>query len=191
MGSAVQQTLMFIVQFAFGLYSFVIVLRLWLRMADADYQHPFVESIARSTTPVVRKLQKYMPNIGKFEVASFVLLFAVTLVKLLLVSLISGHAPQLAGLLAWTLASMLEVVLDAAFYVMIMMAILSWLPNAHPALYGLLMQITIPLLMPVRRYVPLLGGMDLSPVIVLVVIQVIEMLMLQPLIRASLSATFR
>ena len=191
MGSAVQQTLMFIVQFVFGLYSFIIVLRLWLRMARADYNHPFVASIAKSTTPIIRQLQKYLPDFGHIETASLVLLLIVTLVKLLLVSFIAGHVPQPVGLLAWTLASMIEALLDTVFYLMIMMAILSWIPNAQPALYSLLAQITAPLLMPVRRFVPLLGGMDLSPVIILVVIQVIEMLMVQPLIRASLSATLR
>ncbi|MES2204587.1 MAG: YggT family protein [Pseudomonadota bacterium] len=190
MGSAVQQTLMFIVQFIFGMYSFVIVLRLWLRMADADYNHPFVASIAKSTTPVIRKLQKFLPNVGHFETASLVLLLIVTLVKLILVSFISGYIPHVGGLLAWTLASMIEAILDTAFYLMIMMAILSWIPNAQPMLYGLLIQITTPILMPVRRCVPLLGGMDLSPVVVLIVIQVLEMLMVQPVIRASLSAAF-
>ena len=190
MGSVVQQTLMFIIQFIFGLYSFIIVLRLWLRMVDADYNHPFVASIAKSTTPIVRKLHKYIPDFGSIETASLVLLLILTLVKLLLVSFISGHIPQVGGLLAWTLASMIEALLDTVFYIMIMMAILSWIPNAQPALYALLMQITAPLLMPVRRFVPLLGGMDLSPVVVLVAIQVIEMLMVQPVIRASLSAAF-
>jgi len=191
MESAVQQTLMFIVQFIFGLYSFVIVLRLWLRMVDADYHHPFVASIAKSTTPIVRKLQKYLPDFGHIETASLVLLLVLTLVKLLLMSFISGHIPQALGLLAWTLASAIEVILDAVFYVMIIMAVLSWIPNANPMLYGLLIQITTPLLMPVRRVIPLLGGMDLSPVVVLVVIQVLEMLVVHPVIRASLSAAFR
>lgn len=191
MGSAVQQTLMFIVQFIFGLYSFVIVLRLWLRMVHADYHHPFVASIAKSTTLLVRKLQKYLPDFGSIETASLVLLLIVTLIKLILVSFISGYIPHVGGLLAWTLASMIEAMLDTIFYVMIMMAILSWIPNAQPMLYGLLAQMTAPLLMPVRRWIPLLGGMDVSPVVVLLVIQVIEILMVHPVMRASLSAAFR
>lgn len=191
MGSAIQQTLIFIVQFVFGLYSFVIALRLWLRMTDADYNHPFVASIAKSTTPIVRKLKKYLPDFGNIETSSLILLLLVTLVKLLLISFISGHIPQAGGLLAWTLASSIEVVLDTLFYVMILMAILSWIPNAQPMLYSLLMQVSAPLLAPVRRIVPLLGGMDLSPLVILVVIQVVEMLLLNPVIRASLSAAFR
>lgn len=191
MGNALQQTLMFIVQFIFGLYSFVIVLRLWLQMLHADYHHPFVASIAKSTTPVVRKLKKYLPDFGSIETASVVLLLILTLVKLLLISFISGHVPQAGGLLAWTLVSMIEVMLDAVFYVMIMMAILSWIPHAQPDLYGLLMQITTPLLQPIRRIIPLLGGMDLSPIIILLGVQVIEMLLVQPVIRASLIAAFR
>lgn len=191
MSSAVQHALMFIVQFIFGMYSFVIVLRFFLRMVNADYHHPFVAGIAKSTTPVIRKLQKYLPDVGHVETASLVLLLIVTLVKLLLVSFISGYIPHVVGLLAWTFASMIEVVLDTVFYMMIMMAILSWLPNANPMLYGLLMQVTAPFLMWIRRWVPLFGGMDLSPVVMLLVIQIVEMLVVNPVMRASLSAAFR
>jgi YggT family protein len=190
MGSAVQQTLMFLVQFIFGLYSFVIVLRLWLRAVYADYNHPFVAGIVRATTPLVRKLQKYIPDMRGVETASVVLLLLLILVKLFLVSFIAGHIPSIGGLFVWALASLVEVCLDTAFYLMIMMAILSWMPNAQPALYGLLMQLTQPILQPVRSIVPLLGGMDLSPVVVLVVIQVIEILMVQPVIRAGINAAF-
>lgn len=191
MSSVIQQTLMFIIQFVFGLYSFMIVLRLWLRKVDADYQHPFVASIAKSTTPIVRKLQKYLPDMGRIETASLVLLLAVTFVKLWLISFISGHIPHAGGLLAWALISTLEVILDAIFYVMILMAILSWIPNAQPMLYGLLIQMTTAVLTPVRRFVPLFGGMDLSPVVVLLLVQVIEMALVHPLMRMSLSAAFR
>lgn len=190
MGSAVQQTLMFIVQFIFGLYSFVIVLRLWLRTVNADYNHPVVNSIARSTAPVVRKFQKYIPDIGKIETASVVLLLVITLLKLLLISFISGHIPNAGGLIAWTIGSSIEVCLDAAFYVMIIMALLSWIPNAQPQLYSLLAQLTAPILQPIRRIVPLIMGMDMSPVVMLLLIQVIEMLIVNQIIRAGISAAF-
>lgn len=191
MGTAVQQTLMFLVQFIFGLYSFVVVLRIWLRAIHADYNHPFVTSIARTTTPVVRQLQKYIPDIKGLETASVVLLLLLVLVKLLLISFIAGHIPAIAGLFVWAVASMIEVFLDTIFYLMIMMAILSWIPNAQPSLHLLLAQASEPILQPVRKIVPLLGGMDLSPVVVLLAIQVIEMLMVQPVIRAGISAAFR
>lgn len=191
MGSAVQQTLMFLIQFIFGLFSFVIVLRVWLRAIHADYNHPFVNSIAKSTTPLVRKLQKHIPDFGSIETASIVLLLLLTLVKLFLISFIAGHIPGVGGLFIWTLASLVEVVLDTVFYMMIMMAILSWIPNAQPDLYRLLAQLTEPLLQPVRRMIPLLGGMDLSPVVVLIVIQVIEMLMVNPVVRLGIGAAFR
>jgi YggT family protein len=190
MTAVLQQTLMFIVQFVFGLYSFVIVMRLWLRLIGIDHGHPMVLSIAKATNPIVNKLQKYIPSFGQLEIASVVLLVVVTLVKLLLVSFISGHIPQPGGLVVWTLISAIEVGLDAIFYMMIMMALLSWIPSAQPAMYSLLTQITSPLLAPIRRMVPLLGGMDLSPVIILVVVQVLEMLLVHPVVRASLMASF-
>jgi YggT family protein len=190
MGSAVQQTLMFLVQFIFGLYSFVVVLRIWLRAIQADYNHPFVASIARATTPPVRQLQKFIPNISGIETASVVLLLLLILVKLFLVSFISGHIPQVSGLFIWALGSLIEICLDTVFYLMIMMAVLSWMPNAQPALYSLLSQLTEPILQPVRRIVPLLAGMDLSPVVVLVLVQVVEILMVNPIIRTGISAAF-
>lgn len=191
MGAAVQQTLIFLVQFIFGLYSFVIVLRIWLLAVGANYNHPFVTGVAKTTTPVVRKLQKFIPDISGIELASVILLLLITLIKLLLMSFIAGHVPNPGGLMAWTLGSAIEVCLDAAFYVMIIMALLSWMPNAQPALYGLLAQMTMPILQPVRKVIPLIAGMDLSPVVLLVVIQVVEMLAINPLVRAGLSAALR
>ena len=190
MGSALQQTLMFIVQFVFGLYSFMIVLRLWVRLACVSNEHPLLTSIAKTTNPIIKPLRKYIPDFGNYELASVVLLLGVILLKLVLVSFISGYIPQPAGLFAWTLISTIEVGLDTVFYVMIMMAILSWIPNAQPILLSLLSQITAPLLAPVRRFVPLFGGMDLSPVIVLVVVQILEILFVHPVMRASLMAAF-
>ncbi len=190
MGSAIQQTLMFLVQFIFGLYSFVIVLRLWLHAVYADYNHPFVASIAKSTTPLVRKLQKYIPNIHGIETASIALLLLVVLIKILLISFIAGHIPSASGLFVWALASLIEVCLDTVFYLMMIMAILSWIPNAQPLLYSLLTQVTEPMLRPIRKIVPLLGGMDLSPIVILVVAQVIEILMVQPIIRTGINAAF-
>lgn len=191
MGSVVQQVLMFLVQFIFGLYGFAIVARIWLRLIDADYHHPFVASIAKTTGPVVKRLQKYIPDLGKMENASIVFLLLLILIKLLLVSFISGHVPRAAGLIAWTLSSTIEVGCDTIFYVMIIMAILSWIPNAQPGLASLFTQMTAPILAPIRRFVPLFAGMDLSPIVVLVIIQIIEMLLVQPVIRASLMAAFQ
>lgn len=190
MGTILQQTFMFLVQFVFGLYSFAVILRLWLRLASLDAYQPFIAAIAKSTAPIIHPLKKYLPDIGHLESASMVLLLVVTLVKLLLVSFISGHVPQPIGLLAWTLISTVEVCLDTIFYVMIITAILSWIPHAQPALSSLFAQMTAPLLAPIRRFIPLLGGMDLSPIVVLVAIQIIEMLMVHPIVRASLMAAF-
>ncbi len=190
MSSAIQQVLMFIVQFVFGLYSFMLALRIWARWSHMSGEHPLLTGIARSTSPVIKVLKKYIPNLGHVELSSIVLLLAVTLIKLLLVSFISGHIPQPMGLFAWTVISAIEVGLDAIFYVMILMAILSWIPHAQPAMLSLLTQISAPLLAPIRKFVPLFGGMDISPVVLLLIVQIIEMLLVHPVMRASLMAAF-
>lgn len=190
MGSLIQQTLMFIVQFIFGLYSFMIVLRLWVRLSGVTERHPLLIGIGKTTSPLIRKLQALIPDLGRFESSSLLLLLVVTLLKLLLMSFLSGHMPHLPGLLAWILISAIEVGFDTIFYVMILMAILSWIPNAQPAMLSLLTQISVPLLAPIRKFIPLFGGMDLSPVVLLLIVQVMEIVFVHPVMRASLMATF-
>lgn len=187
MSSTIQQALIFIIQFVFGLYAFLLALRVWLRAMHADYHHPFVGGVAKVTAPLIKRL-KCIPDIKNIELASIVLLFVVTLVKLILVSVIVGHIPNLFGLIMWTLGTMLEVGLDVVFYVMIFMALLSWMPQVQPMLFGLLSQLTQPLLQPVRKIIPLLGGMDISPIVVLLIAQLLDILIAHPLIRVGLNA---
>ncbi|MCD8499798.1 MAG: YggT family protein [Gammaproteobacteria bacterium] len=191
MSGAVQQTLMFIIQFLFGLYSFMLVLRVWIRMNGIQANHPLLVSIAKLTNPLVNRLKKWIPDVAYIEISGITLLLGVTLVKLLLVSAVAWHVPHIPGLFAWTLISAVEVFLDVVFYAMIIFAILSWIPNVQPELYSLLSQITAPLLMPIRRCLPLFGGLDLSPVVLLLLVQVLEMLLVHPVMRASLMATFQ
>lgn len=188
MGSAVQQTLIFIVQFVFGLYAFSLVLRIWMRALHADYLHPFVNSIDKITTPIVKLFYKFVPDFKKIELAGVVVLFIVTLIKLLLISVIAGQVPNIFGLLIWSIGSMLETICDTVFYMMVIMALLSWMPQVQPMLFALLNQLTQPLLRPVRRIVPLLGGMDLSPIAVLLLAQILNMLIAHPIMRVGLNA---
>lgn len=191
MGASIQQVLIFIIQFIFGLYSFLIILRLWIRLFDVSDQLFFLEGIAKATNPLLKRLRSSIPDIGRLESSSLVLLFVLTLIKLILVSFISGHIPHFMGLLAWTLMTAIESILDAIFYVMIILAILSWIPHVQPAMFSLLTRITTPLLAPIRKYIPLLGGMDVSPVVLLLIIQILEIIIVHPFIRVSLMAALK
>lgn len=188
MGSSIQQALIFIVQFIFGLYAFSLVLRIWMRALHADYLHPFVNSIDKITTPVVKPFVKFIPDFKKIELAGVVVLLIVTLIKLFLMSIIAGQMPNMIGLLIWSVGSIVETICDAVFYMMVIMALLSWMPQVQPMLFSLLHQLTQPLLQPVRRIIPLLGGMDLSPIVALLIAQILNILIAHPIMRVGLNA---
>lgn len=184
--TAIQQAGLFLVQFIFSLYAFLLVLRIWLRAVHADYYHPMVMSVAKLTTPLVKRFT-FIADIKSIECASVVLLFFITLIKLVLVSLIAGQVPHFPGLILWTLGTLLEVGLDTVFYMMMFMALLSWMPHVQPTLFALLNQLTQPILQPVRRVLPLIAGMDFSAIAVLAVAQILEILLAHPWIRIGLN----
>lgn len=188
MASVVQQALIFLVQFIFSLYSFLLALRVWMRAVHADYNHPFVTGVARLTTPLIKRLH-FIGDIKNIELASLALLFVVIVIKLVLMSLLAGELPGLLGLIIGACGTLLNVGLDLIFYVMIFMALLGWMPQAQPALFVLVSQLTQPILQPVRKILPTLYGMDVSPLIVLLVAQLVKILVSDPLIRAGLNTT--
>jgi YggT family protein len=99
-----------------------------------------------------------------------------------LIFLIQGASPSLAALSVWAATQLLELVLNIYFYAIVIRALLSWIgPTRYNPAVALLWSLTEPLLHASRRLLPAMGGMDLSPIIPLIGIQLAKMLLLPPL----------
>ncbi|QXP83513.1 YggT family protein [Methylococcus sp. ANG] len=173
----------FLVETLFGLYVLAVVLRFLLQWTGADYYNPISQFLVKVTHPPLRLLRRFIPAIGRVDTASLVLMLALQMLASYLVFLLQGTAAvSVAALAVWSVHDLLDLVFNVFFFCIIARALLSWFGRMpyNPAA-SLLTGLTEPLLRRSRRLLPPAGGLDLSPLVPLIGIQLARMLILPPL----------
>ncbi len=178
--------LIFIIDTLFFLYMLVVALRLLMPWIHWPSQQPLTQMVIRATQPLVQPLRKVLPAVGKLDTAVLVLLVLVALLKLVLISALQGVVPNILALIPYTLAEVFSLFITLFTVSIIIEVILSWLtpPGSYNPMTELLVRLNAPLLNPVRQRMPDMGGLDLSPLVVIVGLQVLSMLVL-PLLTGS------
>jgi len=170
----------YLIQTLFGLYLLAILLRFLLQIARADFYNPVCQMIVKITNPALRPLRRIIPGLGGLDVSALVLGLLVQASAICLILMLHGFSfPNVLLVLGWSLTGMLALVLNIYFFAMIAMIILSWVaPQSRHPLVLLIMQLVEPVMSPMRRIIPPLGGLDLSPIFVFIVINLIKILVI-------------
>jgi YggT family protein len=172
----------FLIKTAFGFYIFVVLLRFLLQWARADFYNPLVQFLVRLTTPVLRPLRRLIPGYAGLDWAAVVLMLVLKCIEIALIGAVWGALPGLPGLPLLAITELLALTLNVLFWAVFIAVILSWVnPDPYHPAVTLIWQLTEPLLQPARRWVPPVAGFDLSPILVLVVLQLGQMLLVAPL----------
>jgi YggT family protein len=168
----------FIVASLFGLYQVVLLLRLLMQWVRADFRNPVSRAIVQLTDPVILPLRKILPPIRRIDTASVVAILAVTVVKILLGQLLLvSSLPPPDLLLRDLLLETLHLVLTTYLFAIILNAILSFVaPENYSPAQSLLNSICEPVLRPIRRLIPSVAGLDLSPLWACIAIQALLIL---------------
>ena len=171
--------LRFLVNVAFGLVVYAMLLRFIMQWLRAPFRNPLGQAVTALTDWAVKPLRKIVPGYRGYDWSSLALAWLLQVLWLAALATIGGaiFSGTLAGLMA-TLA-VVELI-KAALWILIVavfvQAILSWVAPDGP-LAGVLNALTFRFLAPIRRVVPPLGGtLDLSPLIVIVLAQLVLML---------------
>ena len=180
-GGYLTNPLVFLVQVLFEAYILVVLLRFFLQLTRSDFYNPLSQFIVRITSPVLIPLRRVIPGVGGMDIAALVLGWALKALELLIVTALSGaFMPGLAILGA--IPGLVELSINIFLYAIIIQAILSWVNPGHynPAA-SLLHSFTAPILRPVQRFIPPIGGLDLSPMAAIIGLILLKMLILPPL----------
>jgi len=173
--------LVFLVQVLFGLYALVVMLRFLLQLVRADFYNPLSQFIVKVTSPVLNPLRKVIPSIAGKDTASLVLAWLVITVELLLTFMILGEGPQPLLSLLVAIPKLLELTLNIFIFSILIQVILSWVnPGSYNPAIGVIHSLTEPLLGPARRVIPPIGGIDLSPMVVMIGLYLLQMLLIPP-----------
>ncbi len=169
--------LLYIVNALVTLLVIAFLLRLLLPLVRADLRNPLGEAIFKLTNPLVLPLRKVLPPVRSFDVASLVALLLVQFAGTTLMRLLAGLGLQPEAILLGGLRGLLLTVLQFYFFAVLAYALLSWFSGAgYSPAARVLARLVEPLLAPIRRVVPPLGGLDLSALILLIVLQALQRL---------------
>ncbi len=172
--------LAYLIDVVFGLFTYALLLRFVMQVARAPFRNPVGQAVIALTDWIVKPLRKLLPGFRGIDWASLVATYLFQVLWLLAYYLLFGFGFSLLGAgLAYLLLAAVIALIKAAIWllivVVIVQAVLSWAAPDGP-LAGLLNALTFPFLRPVRKFVPLIGGtLDLSPLIVIVVAQLVLM----------------
>ncbi|MCB1802584.1 MAG: YggT family protein [Gammaproteobacteria bacterium] len=171
----------FLIQVVFGLYATLVVLRFLLQMMRADFYNPVSQLIVKATKPLLNPLRRVIPGVGGMDVASLVLAWLVLTIEQLLILAVSGAGFALAAAALLAVPELLMLIINVFLFAILIQVIISWInPGSHNPAISLIHSLTEPLLAPVRRRLPSMGGIDLSPMVVMIGLVLLEMLLIPP-----------
>ncbi len=170
-----QDPLTLIIRTVGELYAFIVILRFLLQLARADYYNPISQAVVRLTNKPLVPLQKVMPRAGRFDLSALVLAVVVKAATLLLIYLVHEAAPNIATILIYSAVGVLDTILTIYFWAVLASVIISWVaPGSYHPGPQLIQQLTEPLFELARKVIPPIGGLDLSPILIFIVIQIVQ-----------------
>ena len=161
------------------------ILRFLLQLVRADFYNPISQFLVTVTNPPLIRFRRIIPGYAGIDVAAIVLILCLEILKTLCLYFLVYHLnPQWLGLIVLAIAEFIYATFNIFFYAIIMQAILSWInPGNYSPVSVILYDLTEPLLRPARRMLPPISGLDLSPMLVLIAMQLVSMLILTPMLQ--------
>ena len=182
-GDYFTQATIFLVELFFDVFIIALLLRYLLTKAHADSFNPLSGLITKVTNPLLKPLRRKISGYIGVDWSSVVALLLVQALEVTLVELImSGEMLAFSGLIILTVAHLLKTILYIYLFIVIVQVIISWInPDAYNPITMIMYQLSEPILRPVRRTIPSAGGFDFSPLIILVIINLLMILLISPL----------
>lgn len=172
----------FLVQVVFGLYAILILLRFLLQLVRADFYNPLSQFIVKATRPLLNPLRQVIPGVAGMDIASLVLAWVVITIEQLLILAISGTGFQLLAAALLAIPELLTLLINIFLFAILIQVIISWInPGSYNPAISLIHSLTEPVIGPVRRRMPAMGGLDLSPMVVMIGLVLLEMLLIPPI----------
>ncbi|WP_367680161.1 YggT family protein [Candidatus Fukatsuia anoeciicola] len=170
-------TLIFLTKTIIDIYVMLLLLRIWMQWIHNDFCNPFAQSIIKFTQLFVSPLRKILPSLGVIDTASLLLVFLLITIKYPLLLLIQEKSIVLNPYnLLLSIISLIKAVGHLIFWMMTIRTLMSWISQGYSSIDYLLYQLTEPLIIPIRCIIPLINGIDFSPIIVILILYTINYL---------------
>jgi YggT family protein len=168
-----------LIETVFGLFIYVVLLRFWMQALRASFRTPVGQFVVALTSWAVLPARRVIPSFRQYDLASFVVAWLAQIVKMIaLYAAASGGAFVAPGLamIVWALFELLRYSLHLLILVVIVQVLFSWFNPGSPLAY-VFDGLAQPFYSFFRRFIPPIGSVDLSPLIVVVLAQIVLLLL--------------
>ncbi|AMM25553.1 YggT family protein [Variovorax sp. PAMC 28711] len=167
----------FLLDVIVGLLGGACLLRLYMQYHRVPFGNPLGRFVFAITDWIVMPLRRIVPSYKRWDLASPIAAWLLVMAKFLLLWLLLGDFGKIAILPLISLVGLLQLAVSGLTALLIVYAILSWVPSANSMLLELIGRLAEPVVRPFRRFIPLVGGVDLSPLAAIVMLQVIAIVL--------------
>ncbi|NQV68500.1 MAG: YggT family protein [Pseudohongiella sp.] len=163
-----------------GIYLLAILLRFLLQVAKADFYNPMSQAIVRITDPLIRIFRHFIPGYRGIDFSTLIVALVVEAIAIYALILLYGYSiPGPGSVITWAFVGVIYFVINIYYYAIIGSIIMSFVMmfsgnmNPHPIL-RLILQLTEPVMAPVRKVIPPMAGLDFSPIFIFIIIQLLR-----------------
>lgn len=165
------QIISFLLDVAVGLLGGACLLRLYMQWQRVPFGNPVGRFVFALTDWLVLPLRRVIPAVGRWDMASLAGAFLVQLAQFVILWALTGMTASLLSVVVLAAFGLVRMAISGMTGLVIVYAILSWVQTQSVAA-DFLERLVLPVLIPIRRVVPLIGGVDLSPLVLLLILQV-------------------
>jgi YggT family protein len=173
-----------------------VLLRFLTQLLRGDYYNPITQFIVKITQPILNIVNRFIPRHSTIDIAAILLAIVVIFIKLLSLKILDTEQYSIVGatitlqsatipaLIYLSILEIIDFIFDIFFFAIVVQAIMSWLnPATYNPMVTFLEGLTYPILNLVRRFMPDLGGVDLSPILAILLLQIMQMVLFPALIQ--------
>ena len=172
----------FLIDTIASLYILAIVLRFLFQWTRVDFYNPISQFLVKITHPPLKIFRRFIPSIGKIDTSSIVLALILQMLADFSILMLKGVMVSISALIILSFTQLVSLIINVFVFAVFARAILSWFDSGnYNSASSILQTLTEPLLGMCRKIIPDLGGIDLSPLVALVILQLAKMMILPPL----------
>lgn len=180
--SYMAEPLIFLVDTLFSLYILAVIVRFLLQWSGGDFYNPIAQALIKLTHPPLKFLRRFVPPAGKIDTSAVILALSLQMLSDFAILFLKGVVVGIGALAVISFTQLLSLLINIFIFAIFAQALLSWFnPGSFNAAMSVLHSLSEPILRICRKMVPDFGGIDLSPLAALIMLQMAKMLLLPPL----------
>jgi YggT family protein len=162
----------YLVDTVFAFFVLLLLARFHFQWLRVPFRNPVGEFVLATTSWIVMPVRRVIPGLAGLDLATLLLAFALQCLAIWIKAAIVGVEPALAAVLGIAALDLLRYSLYILVFAILVQVLFSWI-NPHAPMAPVFNAMTAPFLRPLRRFIPPLGGVDLTPLVLLIVIQIL------------------